>query len=209
MSTDKKLRPLSEKKRNDIITHASKLFMKKGFGAISMDEISTSAGVSKRTLYNHFPTKKILFSEIVKKEWQKVQYDHKSTENILEPEKFLTDVMINTFKIMFSDRMLSLLKLVIAESSKFPELKSMNARYGMESSFNEFTKYIEFLCKKGILKLDNPRIAAAQYIGLIKECIYWPWFFGSITKPSEQHQREIIERANQIFFGHYRNKKQG
>ncbi len=204
MAAEKKLRPLSEKKRNDIITNASKLFLKKGFGAISMDEISAAAGVSKRTLYNHFPTKKLLFTEIVKKEWQKTGYDHKSTESILDPEKFLSDIMLHTFKIMFSERMLNLLRLVIAESSKFPELKTLNAKYGMESRFNEFTNYIEFLCEKGILKVDNPRIAAAQYIGLIKECIYWPWFFGSISKPSEQHQKEIIDRANSIFFGHYR-----
>lgn len=205
MDTGKKIRPISEKKRNDIITQASKLFLKKGFGAISMDEISQVAGVSKRTLYNHFPTKKKLFTEIVKLEWQKLEYGDVDNPVQRDPEEFLTEVMIHTFKVMFSDRMASLLKLVIAESSKFPELKSLHAKYGMESRFNDFARYIEYLSEKGILKVDEPRIAAAQYIGLIKECIYWPWFFGTIAKPTEKHQREIIERANKIFFSHYKS----
>jgi len=204
MESEKKSRPVSEKKRKDIIQQAAKLFLKKGFGAISMDEISNAAGVSKRTLYNHFPTKKLLFTEIVKIEWMKLDYRHVSNVNYLEPEQFLTDVMVHTFKLMFSERMHSLLRLVVAESGKFPELKTLHAKYGMETRFNDFTRYINYLCKKGILKVDNPKIAATQYIGLIKECIYWPWFFGSIPKPSEEHQREVIERANKIFFGYYR-----
>ena len=204
METSKKIRPISEKKRNDILTQSAKLFLKKGFGAISMDEISKVAGVSKRTLYNHFPTKKKLFTEIVKLEWQKLEYGDVDNPTERDPEEFLTEAMMHTFKVMFSERMTNLLKLVIAESAKFPELKTLHAKYGMESRFNDFARYIDYLSKKGILDVDEPRIAAAQYIGLIKECIYWPWFFGTISKPTEKHQREIIERANRIFFKHYK-----
>lgn len=204
MAPYKRISPISEKKRNSIIKQASRLFLKNGFGSISMDEISTAANVSKRTLYKNFPTKKTLFREIVKMEWKKVTVPQIQDARDCDPEELFTKIMKHLMKTMYSPRMQDLLRLVIAESSKFPELKSLQAKYGLEPLFNDFTTYIEHLCKTGTLEVDEPRIAAAQYIGLVKECLYWPWFFGITSKPSEKRQEDIIRRANRIFFGYYR-----
>ena len=40
-------------------------FRGNGFEATSMDRIAATAGVSKRTVYNHFPSKEALFAEIL------------------------------------------------------------------------------------------------------------------------------------------------
>jgi TetR/AcrR family transcriptional regulator of autoinduction and epiphytic fitness len=206
MAIKKKIRPLSEKKRISIINQAAKLFLNKGFGAISMDEISLAAGVSKRTLYNHFPTKKILFCEIVKIEWRKIKYQKIHNPHIHSPEDIFTAIMRHILKIMYSVRMQNLLRLVIAESAQFPELKKLQAEYGVEPLVNDFSAYIESLNKNGYLNVANPRIAAGQYIGLVKECLYWPWLLGVISKPAEKHQNEIIRQANKIFFSYYKIK---
>jgi AcrR family transcriptional regulator len=203
MTIPKNIRPISKKKRNNIVKQASRLFLKKGFGATSMDEISQAAGVSKRTLYNHFPTKKTLFREIVKTEWRKVEYRKIHYPSIHKPEDIFTAIMQHMLKTMYSSRLRDLLRLVIAESTKFPQLKSLHATYGVNPLFDEFATYIEYVSKQGILDVDNFRIAAAQYLGLIKESLYWPWLLGIIAKPSEKVQNDIIKRANKIFFGHY------
>ncbi len=44
-------------KREQIVTHALKLFYRDGFNATGVDRISAEAGVSKKTLYNHFKSK--------------------------------------------------------------------------------------------------------------------------------------------------------
>ena len=44
-------------KREQIVTEALKLFYRDGFNATGVDRISTEAGVSKKTLYNHFKSK--------------------------------------------------------------------------------------------------------------------------------------------------------
>ena len=177
--------------------------MKKGFGAISMDKIAKTAEVSKRTLYNHFPTKKILFGEIVRMEWEKVKYPKIDALQGNNPRELFTVTMTHLLKILYSARMHNLLKLVIAESSKFPELKTLQAEFGAEPLLNEFIAYIEYLCKTEVLSLDDPKIAALQYLGLVKECLYWPWFFGGMPKPSKEQQDDIIQRANDVFFGAY------
>lgn len=206
MSVKNKTTKLSERKRESIIKNATILFRKKGFGASSMDEISTAAKVSKRTLYNHFPTKKILFREIVKIEWMKIRYPRRDAAKGMDPEEIFTDIMKHTLKIMFSPRMADLLKLVVAESSKFPELKSLQTKYGAEPLFNYFRRYIKRLAESGVLNVENPGLVAAQYTGLVKEYLYWPWFFGMIKKPSLKQQEDVIKKANKVFFGYYRKK---
>jgi AcrR family transcriptional regulator len=44
-------------KREQIVTEALKLFYREGFNATGVDRISAQAGVSKKTLYNHFKSK--------------------------------------------------------------------------------------------------------------------------------------------------------
>ena len=44
-------------KREQVVTEALKLFYRDGFNATGVDRISAEAGVSKKTLYNHFKSK--------------------------------------------------------------------------------------------------------------------------------------------------------
>jgi AcrR family transcriptional regulator len=44
-------------RREDVIAAAVKLFYREGVGSVGVDTIAESAGVSKMTLYNHFPSK--------------------------------------------------------------------------------------------------------------------------------------------------------
>ena len=56
---------LTEKKRLSILAAAQEEFKEKGFLGASMDSLAKRAEVSKRTVYNHFPSKDILFHNIV------------------------------------------------------------------------------------------------------------------------------------------------
>ncbi|MPM33944.1 hypothetical protein SDC9_80525 [bioreactor metagenome] len=55
----------TSQKRKAILEGAVKVFTQNGFDASSMDRIAEVAGVSKRTIYNHFPSKEDLFQAIV------------------------------------------------------------------------------------------------------------------------------------------------
>lgn len=46
--------------RDQILRTATKLFYEEGVGAVGVDRVAAEAGVSKRTLYNHFPSKDAL-----------------------------------------------------------------------------------------------------------------------------------------------------
>ncbi|MCG8425957.1 MAG: TetR/AcrR family transcriptional regulator, partial [Chromatiales bacterium] len=61
----KQIRTLSERKRASIVEAAITEFLNKGFQATSMDGLAARACVSKRTVYNHFPSKDDLFMAMV------------------------------------------------------------------------------------------------------------------------------------------------
>lgn len=52
-------------KRNSIIDAAIRAFSRKGYQSASMDHIACMAGVSKRTIYNHFSSKEQLFKTVL------------------------------------------------------------------------------------------------------------------------------------------------
>ena len=56
---------LTDRKRAAILDAAEAEFRQAGYEATSMDRIAASAGVSKRTVYNHFPSKEVLFAQIL------------------------------------------------------------------------------------------------------------------------------------------------
>src|ERR1700726_4698616 len=51
--------------REAIVDAAERLFLARGFGAVSMDELAAAAGVARRTLYNQFASKEEIFREML------------------------------------------------------------------------------------------------------------------------------------------------
>ncbi|MFE4710895.1 TetR/AcrR family transcriptional regulator [Paenibacillus sp. NPDC056722] len=57
-----------EETKKRIVQNAAKLFVQKGYGAVTMNEVCVAAGVSKGSLYHHFPSKDELFLYVVEED---------------------------------------------------------------------------------------------------------------------------------------------
>ena len=64
--TTRKKRDTS-KKRESIVDAAIEVFQAEGYDNASMDRIAERADASKRTVYNHFPSKDILFEAVIER----------------------------------------------------------------------------------------------------------------------------------------------
>ncbi len=53
--------------RDAIVAAAERLFLERGFGSVSMDELAEAAGVARRTLYNQFSSKEEIFREMLQR----------------------------------------------------------------------------------------------------------------------------------------------
>ena len=78
MSQTKKTR--SELKREAIVSAAKAAFQEFGVKDSSMDKIAEMAAVSKRTVYNHFPSKEELVMHLLRELWDQalvqVKFDY-------------------------------------------------------------------------------------------------------------------------------------
>jgi AcrR family transcriptional regulator len=55
----------AEQRRSQLLDVATELFADRGFHATSMDDIAEAAGVTKPVLYQHFPSKRALYRELL------------------------------------------------------------------------------------------------------------------------------------------------
>ncbi|PAV13605.1 hypothetical protein ASJ81_17105 [Methanosarcina spelaei] len=69
MAVTDRQRRKKEKRRNEIIDAAERLFYARGFDKVSMDEIAQEVELSKGALYFYFKSKDSLFCVIVARKW--------------------------------------------------------------------------------------------------------------------------------------------
>ena len=55
----------AEQRRRQLLDVALDIFAERGFHSTSMDEVATAAGVTKPVLYQHFPSKRALYVELL------------------------------------------------------------------------------------------------------------------------------------------------
>jgi AcrR family transcriptional regulator len=117
-----------EAKREQIRTAAEQLFLDRGFGETSMDAVTGAAGVSKQTLYRYYETKAALFADVLGQliaEPAPIVKDLSNGSHLrtrANLKTLLTGLSQDYLARILEARQLALLRVVIAEGSRFPEL---------------------------------------------------------------------------------------
>ncbi|GAB2516951.1 TetR/AcrR family transcriptional regulator [Paramicrobacterium agarici] len=102
-------------RRTQILDAALAIFLEHGFGNTTIEQLAQAARVSKRTIYSYFGDKAAVFTEMVQRLAKGV-----STEP--PPGDTLETLAIRIVTRLHSAELIGLHQLVIAESSRFPEL---------------------------------------------------------------------------------------
>jgi AcrR family transcriptional regulator len=152
-------------KAEAILIGAMQEFMNRGYAAASMDRIAVSAGVSKPTLYSYFKDKEGLFTALI-------QYMTQS-DRLLDGERFLQHPIRDSLKLIAIDflnkfsgeqPLLTLFRLIIGESGRFPDLAQTFVR-DFEKPVLEKLSYL--LTDHPDLKIADPEITARFFVGSI------------------------------------------
>src|SRR5471030_1616089 len=113
---------LTDRKRQAIVEAAIAEFRVSGFESTSMDKIAATAGVSKRTVYNHFPSKDELFTQILLQLWSS------SAELMARPYRAhaplrlqLLELLGQKMTLLQDGYFLDLARVAIAEAIHSPE----------------------------------------------------------------------------------------
>ena len=194
---------LTDRKRQAIIQAAINEFRENGFEITSMDKIAATAGVSKRTVYNHFPSKEELFAEILNQLWIRVTAEQETSYRSDQPlREQLRSLLMAKLQMMGDDNFLDLARVAIAATIHSPErAQDMVARMGEREE--GLTVWIRAAQADGRLKAVAPEFAAQQIHGLLKSFAFWPQI--SMGKPglSPEEQHQVAESALDMFLACY------
>ncbi|TYB59228.1 TetR/AcrR family transcriptional regulator [Nonomuraea sp. PA05] len=159
------------RKRRQILEAALPVFLRNGYVGASMDEVAALAAVSKQTVYKHFTDKEQLFTSIIMDTTGQVEGLAKMITAALEDsddlEKDLGELARQFLARIMSPDVLRLRRLVIAEADRFPDLGRTWYAQGFERSLKTMTTAFEKLTERGLLRADDPALAAEHFVGLL------------------------------------------
>ncbi|WP_426233875.1 TetR/AcrR family transcriptional regulator [Pseudomonas sp. TWP3-2] len=194
---------LTDRKRAAIIQAAISEFRVNGFEVTSMDKIAATAGVSKRTVYNHFPSKEELFAEILNQLWARISTELAMPYRGDQPlREQLRQLLLAKLQMMADENFLDLARVAIAATIHSPErAQNMVARMGEREE--SVTVWIRAAQADGRLKAVDPEFAAHQVHGLLKSFAFWPQI--SMGQPilDEAMQNTVVEAALDMFLACY------
>jgi TetR/AcrR family transcriptional regulator of autoinduction and epiphytic fitness len=199
-------RPISKARaggsREAIVDAAKRLFLERGFGAVSMDDLASAAGVARRTLYNQFASKEEIFRETLLEVSDQLEDAFPpGIETQGEIEDVLRMIGRAIWDLHRRPGYLGFFRMVVADSRQFPWIGEAFATV-MDPQRQRLERYLAHLTALGVLDCRNPTLAAHQFTGMLNEFVLWPWLLGreSLPVPAE----DVINETTQMFLQRYR-----
>ncbi|GLQ90761.1 TetR/AcrR family transcriptional regulator [Dyella flagellata] len=194
---------LTDRKRGAIIEAAIDEFRAAGYETTSMDRIAARAGVSKRTVYNHFPSKEALFAQILHHLWDAIAGNDVIAYRADRPlRNQLLDLIALKFRLLNDEAFVSLARVAIAAGIHSPErARDMVAR--MNEREEGLTVWIRAAAAAGRLKTNDPVFASHQLEGLIKGFAFWPQITLAQPPLDATAQKKVAESAVDMFLAYY------
>lgn len=194
---------LTDQKREAIVLAAIAEFRDRGFEVTSMDRIAARAQVSKRTVYNHFPSKEELFAEMLQRLWSRAappaDATYKADRGLRDQLRDLLQAKMDT---LGDGNFLDLARVVLGATIHSPE-RAQDWMNRINEREETFTVWIRAAQRDGRLKAVDADFAASQIHALLKAFAFWPQLTLNAPLLDEQKRHEVVESALDMFLGWY------
>lgn len=179
-----------------IIDAAASVFCREGFAGANIDLIAAEAGVSRQTIYNHHRDKEKLFMAVVRDLTERCNAGIFATfasfpdqPRDLEADLIGFAVRMNQNCICNRDGRF-LRKLIQTEGERYPELFAEWRDQGPGRTWPALAARFARLAHAGHLAVDDPDVAARQFLALANAELQTTFMLGGI--PSED---EVLQSA--------------
>ncbi|MFB7943773.1 TetR/AcrR family transcriptional regulator [Kitasatospora phosalacinea] len=183
-------------KRAAIIRAARTAFGREGFTRCSVDAIAAEAGVSKRTVYNHFTDKEQLFQTVILAGATEVAEDHarisdRHFRKVVDLRADLLDFATERAEglVSFAEHW-ALVRTIEAEATHInPTVLEAWQEAGPRESHRELTRRMGELADQGLLEVADPGEAAGHLTQLTFMAVAQLTFYGALPVDPEQSAR--------------------
>lgn len=168
----KEFKPQARAKQVQIRSAAERLFLERGFERTSTDAIATDAGVSKQTLYVYYPSKEAIFTDVLRHFIQDdpenrlpVAVDGMALKTPDDVRRALNSLAQGLIEHLMQPRYLALIRVVIAETSRLPQLGSLFRSEVPELILGNVSMLLERARVNGAINAVDLDAASRMFVG--------------------------------------------
>ena len=202
MSEIKTKRRDTSKKRNSILDAAIECFTEHGFDNTSMDTIAKHANASKRTVYNHFESKEVLFQEVIKRFIATFGPDTVAiyrTDIPIDTElENILDQHIEMF--VHNTDWLSFARIALGVFISKPEI-AINVREICMEVEVSFQGWLEAARADGKIEIDDVQSTSDLFHATIDGLFLWPTMlsFKPTPEEAERYKQHILKSFKKLY----------
>jgi len=180
-------RPEALGTRERILRAAASLFRRKGFDGASMQDLAEAVGITKSSLYHHFPSKQALLSEILSKTVDRVT---PALRSIAESDLPAAERL----RLAVSGHVVELIRdrdnvACFIEEGRFLAPDRMSAYIAKRDAYEEhFRRIVEDGIRLGEFRATDVRLASLAILGMCNWVARW-------YRPDGAYSPEEIARS--------------
>lgn len=196
-------------KQASIVQAAAKLFLERGFGAVSMDAIAAEAAVSKRTVYSYYQNKETLFADVMSLCCEQnggQQGCPLVSEEIITnalPSEMLHQTGEHVLGIISTPQVIEMFRVVTAEAGRFPELGRTFFEFGPGWVINQLAEYLDGQVAIGAVEITDTALASRKFLGMVVFPIQMELMLGIEKNLDEKKKAELVSSAVDTFKAAY------
>ncbi|MBE9604051.1 TetR/AcrR family transcriptional regulator [Acetobacteraceae bacterium H6797] len=191
-------------KQRAALDAAARLFMARGYAAVSMDAVAKEAGISKATLYAHFASKDALFAAFVEERCRMLEADTQAVSHDVPVEEAVRRIGGFWLRFMITPGAIAVHRIVMAEGWRFPDLINAFYRSGPTRMKAWLAAWVAEEQRLGRLRNDVPPQEAAWHLAsLMRGEVFMRVALGVQPPPSEADIEHTVESATRAFIRSY------
>lgn len=195
-------RAVASTNRDAILSAATHLFLESGYDRTSLARVAERAQVSTATLFKQFPSKADLFEAAVL-----AAGGAPATESADAPTEDFEEGLVLLghayAELLTRPHMVDLMRTVIAESPRFPEVREKTFDFGTLPVLESVGRHLRDSRSAGSADFDNPDQVSEQFLGMIASAIFWPRLVHGTWSITDDEQVRVVEEAARTITARY------
>jgi TetR/AcrR family transcriptional repressor of mexJK operon len=206
-SAKRRTRPDAEKVRQAILDATLRLYLENGYAGTSTDEIAALSSVSKQTIYRHFADKDELVRGAMLNLIAAAEDQGGESFAVLaesdDLERDLRRFARQHLQDVIQPDILRMRRRIVAEADRFPEIAKAWYEAAPARGHQKLAACFRHLCQRGLLRMDDPNMAAEQFNWLILSIPMNRAMFDPASVTDTSRHAEYANAAVDVFLAAY------
>jgi len=183
-------------RRDTLLSAAERVFLARGYVSTTMADIAQAAGMSKKTIYQVFESKKALFDALMIDRLAVLRIEPEDVGR--PPDAVLENFLLDLARFVLSPKQIALTRLILAEIASTPEVGDVMKMRCVQVE-RTMQNWLTLQVSRGIFDIADIPSAAAMLFGTAFGDFHWHLLLQLGEAPTEAMVRARIELSVAVF----------